>query len=655
MDVPRPQTGMGRNANVKRYVIAFLAGTVAILQQSFASRIDHTVTLFLLLGAAVAAAAYGGLLPCLAAIGLGIVATFVGYERFDRLAAVMASDAILLVSFVLVGVFVGAACEMLHRRYRRAELGSSLAEALLATAATEEVHDREAIEGVTEANARLRRAFRAARVMVWEWDLPSGLVTHEATEEVFGLASVRSPLPVKRALMLIHPEHRAEVVARVQSAVEHREPFVHHLRLIGNGSTTPLWVENHGAVVCDDAGQPVCVTGAIIDITAHKLAADALVAADKRKDAFLATLAHEFRNPLTAIGVAAQLLKAPAANSPEMNTCSNMIRRQADHLGRLVDDLLDISRIVHDRLELRRERIDLRSVITTSLEAVGELRHTHQLTVTLPLQPVELSADPVRLAQLFGNLLANARKYTPDGGLIQVTVEQVGAGAVARVRDSGIGIAPEELAHVFEPFYQVNSSLAHADGGLGIGLALARRIAQLHGGTVEVRSAGLGCGSEFVIQLPLLPPTAGESRPQRPPASGSIRSDRPCRILVADDSADVAEAMALALRMCGHEVAVALDGLEALRVADEFRPQVALLDVRMPKRAGSDVALEIRKTPWAQETGVLLVALTGWNADDLKKRVDMSAFDLQVVKPTDIDVIRKVIERAQRRSRNGTT
>jgi signal transduction histidine kinase/ActR/RegA family two-component response regulator len=508
------------------------------------------------------------------------------------------------------------------------------------------------------ARAPLLRALRAARTIPWECDLATGRITHALAGDVLGISPPSSPLPLKCALRFVHHRDRHALLARVRAALALREPFVHHFRLQGGRAAAMLWMENHTEILCDRRGRPVRLGGALIDVTAHRRALEALAVADRRKDTFIATLAHELRNPLTAIATATHLLRDPRLASTQARECVEMIRRQATHLGRLVDDLLDVSRMIRDRLELKRERLDLNAVVATAVEATAELfrAHRHELDVSLPPGPVEVDGDPVRLAQLAGNLLANAAKYTPDGGRITVLLERDARFATLRVRDTGIGIGPDELPHLFELFYQVDRSLSHSGGGLGIGLALVQRIAQLHGGTVTAHSAGPGCGSEFLVRLPLAADRLLD--PEKPASSDPalIRTDRPLRILVADDNADVAEAMALTLRLCGHHVTVANDGDEALRLADEMRPQVALLDVGMPKRDGHDVAKEIRRRAWAAECRTLLVALTGWNSPELAGRAaDMSAFDARIAKPSDIEVINHLIESTRGRATDGSS
>lgn len=507
----------------------------------------------------------------------------------------------------------------------------------------------------TAARVRLERTLRAARAILWECDLQSGIVRHEVPVEHFATGLLCSPCSIRAALRLVDPKDRRDVLTRVKRAVERREPYIQHFRIVAGAEREALWVEDHGAVVWDDTGRVLRLESVLIDITAHKRAEQALVVADRRKDEFLATVAHELRSPLTAIAAAAQLVGTTALDAAQLNQCAALIRRQAAHQARLVEDLLDISRMICNRLDLRRGPLDLRSLLRSVAECHQELfrTHRHQLQLGLPEKPLELEADEVRLMQLFGNLLTNAAKYTPDGGVITVSAERTDSWTTVRVRDSGIGIAPEDMPHVFETFWQAGASRAHAPGGLGIGLSLVRRIAQLHGGVVTAYSEGPGRGSEFTVRLPLSTETQKRDPLTSPVLGAPIGNGQALRILVADDNADVAEVIALSLRLCGHEVHVALDGEEALSLADRVLPHVALLDVGMPKLAGDKVALEIRKRPWAVQRGIMLVALSGWSTGELQRTCDMSGFDQELVKPADIDAVNRLIETTRgRRSRS---
>jgi PAS domain S-box-containing protein len=357
----------------------------------------------------------------------------------------------------------------------------------------------------------------------------------------------------------------------------------------------------------------------------------ALTEADRRKDEFLAMLAHELRNPLAPIRNAVEILNAKGPVVPELQWARAVIGRQIAQMGRLVDDLLDVSRISRGKIELRKERVALASVIGGALEATRPTAEKwgHELTVVLPAEPLEVEGDVVRLGQVVLNLVDNACKYTDRGGRISLRVERDGAQAVIRVRDSGIGIPPEMLGQIFDMFTQVDRSLDRAQGGLGIGLTLVNRLVELHGGSVEAFSEGSGKGSEFVVRLPLAGAAArsGENGADEPAAPLS----RPRRILVVDDNRDSADSLALLLGMQGHEVRTRYDGLGAVEEAAVFRPHVALLDIGLPGLNGYEAARRIREGVEGKE--ILLVAITGWGQEEDRLRSEQAGFDRHITKP----------------------
>ena len=368
--------------------------------------------------------------------------------------------------------------------------------------------------------------------------------------------------------------------------------------------------------------------------------AAALAEADRRKNEFLAMLAHELRNPLAPIRNAAQVLALSAGNREVVRSASEMIGRQVGQMVRLVDDLLDVSRISRGKIELRRERIELASSVHHAVEAARSLYHSmgHDLTVTLPPKPIYLNADPTRLAQVVGNLLNNACKFTDKGGRISLTVERAGGRAVIRVRDTGIGIAADQLPHIFDMFTQVDTSLERSVSGLGIGLTLVKNLVEMHDGTVEVSSAGLGRGSEFVVRLPVSAVTP-EPPPEPPPGEPEPTTGR--RILVVDDNRDSAESLADLLKLTGNETHTAHDGLEAVEAAATFRPGVVLLDIGLPKMNGYEAARKIRAQPWGK--GMVLVALTGWGQDEDRRKSKEAGFDGHLVKPVDLAALTKLL------------
>ncbi|MGH8564728.1 MAG: PAS domain-containing protein [Gammaproteobacteria bacterium] len=392
------------------------------------------------------------------------------------------------------------------------------------------------------------------------------------------------------------------------------------------------------------------VSGAItsfIDITERKRAeeelrqlADDLAESDRRKNEFLAMLAHELRNPLAPIRNALQVMRLTDGNGEEVHSAFEMMERQVGQMVRLVDGLLDVSRISRGKIEVRRERVELASVVHHAVEACRPALECakHDLTLTLPPQPVYLHGDPMRLAQVIGNLLNNACKFTDQGGLIWLTVEREGEQAVIRVRDTGIGIQADELPRIFEIFKQIDTSLERSVSGLGIGLTLVKTLLDMHGGTVEVRSAGVGQGSEFVVRLPIMVATP---EPPPEPSTSEATTTTARRILVVDDNPDSAESLTMLLQISGNETHMAHDGLEAVEAAERFRPEVVLLDIGLPQLNGYDVCRRIREQPWGKT--MMLIALTGWGQEEDRRQSKDAGFDAHLVKPVDYDALMELL------------
>ena len=352
--------------------------------------------------------------------------------------------------------------------------------------------------------------------------------------------------------------------------------------------------------------------------------------ADRRKDEFLATLAHELRNPLAPMRNVVEAMKRHSLDARSQEWSLNVLDRQLTHITHLVDDLMEASRISQGRLTLRRKPIDLVAVLRAALDDVSGMIGAagHALDVQLPPAPMTVDADATRLAQVFINLLTNAAKYTPRGGRIVVTAQRQGADAMVSVRDTGIGIPRESLATIFDMFSQLSPALERSQGGLGIGLALVRGLVALHGGTISADSAGVGKGSVFSVRLPIV--ATPVSMPASMPTDATARR---CRILVVDDNVDVAESMAMALGLFGHETMAVHDGGAALRAGAEFLPQVVLLDIGLPGQNGYEVARQIRCAPWGRD--VLLIAATGWGQDADRQLAEDAGFDRHLTKPVD--------------------
>ena len=403
------------------------------------------------------------------------------------------------------------------------------------------------------------------------------------------------------------------------------------------------WMAYKVLTVKDAAGQPVALATVSQDITARKsmednlrnLAAE-LSEADRRKDEFLATLAHELRNPLAAISNAVQVLRHGGRDSKTVDSASEMLERQVGQVSRLVDDLLDMSRITQGKIELRKDHVELTPILDQAVEtarALLESRH-HDLTVTLPSGPIYLQADAARLAQVVGNLLSNASKFTDDGGHIGLAVEREGKNVVIRVRDTGIGIAAADLPRLFDMFTQVDTSLERSRDGLGIGLTLVRALVEMHGGAVEARSAGLGQGSEFVVRLPTV---AEAPKPGPRPTKGATARPVRRRVLIVDDNQDGAESLAVLLQLGGHETHTAHDGQQAIEDAERLRPDIVLLDIGLPRLNGYEVCRRIREQPWGKELS--MVAVTGWGQQEDRRRSQEAGFDTHIVKPVEPEAL----------------
>ena len=386
----------------------------------------------------------------------------------------------------------------------------------------------------------------------------------------------------------------------------------------------------------DEIGQLVDSFNAMLAEAGRR--ADALRESDLRKDEFLATLAHELRNPLAPIRNALEILKMPDANPAMLEKARQMMERQLGQMVRLVDDLLDVSRITTGKLGIRKALLEVQAAVRDAIETARPYLETrrHQLEMQLPSQPICVEGDRTRLAQVFANLLHNAAKYTEPGGYITISLAEEDGQAVVRVRDNGIGLAPESLGAIFDMFVQVDRSLERPQAGLGVGLTLSRQLVVLHGGTIEAKSAGAGQGSEFTVRLPL----AGGAPVTADPESRRLRARQSRRILLADDNVDFADSLAELFAARGHEVRVAHNGAEALAAAAAFNPDFAFLDIGMPKVHGYEVARRLRDMPATSEC--VLVAVTGWGQEDDRQRAREAGFDRHIVKPVDpaqIDLI----------------
>jgi len=469
-----------------------------------------------------------------------------------------------------------------------------------------------------------------------------GLVTlmNPVAESVTGwLAADARGASLDAVFRIINEETRNTVESPVAKVL--REGGIvglanHTLLIRRDGSEVAI--EDSGAPILDRSGGTIGVVLVFRDASRERAAEHALLEADRRKDEFLATLAHELRNPLAPIRQAARVARAPAATESQVRWAHEVIERQVHNMARLLDDLLDVSRITRGMMEIRKELIELQAVMDAAIEIARpaiEARN-HALSVECRLR-TKVYADPLRLAQVIANLLTNAAKYTEPHGQIRLTAQCDGGELILRVSDTGIGIAAEMLPRIFEMFVQVKSVLDKSEGGLGIGLALARGLTELHGGSLEAQSAGLGSGSTFTLKLPL--PQTATALPSDGASDAVVQRGPARRLLLADDNVDSAESLAMLLRLQGHEVEVVHDGVEAWRRLQELRPHFALLDIGMPKINGYEVARRTRAEPWG--TSIKLIALTGWGQERDRREAIEAGFDQHLVKPVDTEVLLK--------------
>jgi PAS domain S-box-containing protein len=504
---------------------------------------------------------------------------------------------------------------------------------------------KEAEERLVQREAQLDLATRIVGIGVFDHDHTNNkLYWSDQFRQIHDAPA--SMQPQIRALdAQIHPDDRERLYAAVRESHDPAGDGTYFLEYrIRRGDGEVRWIVGRAQTLFVGSGaerRPVRTVGAELDVTDRRVAEarlraseEALRKADQRKDEFLATLAHELRNPLAPIRTAAEMLTLPNLSDEQLGWSRQVIHRQVEHMARLLDDLLDVARITRGKLQLRFQPADLRAIVDTAVEAARPLlaAKKHRLTVELPPELPAFHADPVRLAQVLSNLLTNAAKYTDSPGRISLAARVDGDTLRLCVKDNGIGLSPAALAEIFGMFSQVQNAHARTEGGLGIGLALVKRLVDLHGGTIEVFSEGPKLGSEFVVTLPCVPAKTHAAAPSdgADEASSATISRK---ILVADDNQDAANTLALLLRLAGHDVRTAHGGEAALTLASEFQPEFALLDIGMPDLDGYEVAKRLRLTDCGKN--VRLIALTGWGQEEDKRRARDAGFDHHLTKPVD--------------------
>ncbi len=507
--------------------------------------------------------------------------------------------------------------------------------------------------GLQETAERLGLAMEAARLGDWAWDAGTDLVTlSPRAAEIFGIPA-GTYMTWTRMQQLLHPEDREHARLAVERAVENRAQYDVEYR-VERPDGSRVWVSAKGHAQYSSSGTPQGMFGVLQDITERRRLEDELrrraaelAEADRQKDDFIALLAHELRNPLAPVLTGLELLRLAAGDAQKQARAREMMSRQLTHMVRLIDDLLDASRISRSKLHLQKKPVHLKEVLEHALEVAGPSIEAAglQLHVSVPPEEVPLDADLTRLAQVFGNLLTNSAKYTERGGEIWLTASVRGQEAVVAVRDTGIGISAEDLPHVFDMFSQAGRAMDRRKGGLGIGLALVKGLVEAHGGKVTAQSPGPQAGSTFTVQLPLrTQPAAAAAPPSAPPAEEALRAVR--RVLVADDNVDGASSLAELLELLGTEVHVAHDGREAVALAERVHPELVFMDIGMPVMDGLAATREIRQHPWGRE--VTIIALTGWGQKSDRDRTREAGCDGHLVKPVTLPQMEQLLEQLRR-------
>jgi PAS domain S-box-containing protein len=519
--------------------------------------------------------------------------------------------------------------------------------ALLFTDITER---RLAQDAVVERERELSEAQRLAGIGSWFWDVAEDRT--DASPEllrIFGFPEdARLPGFAAQRGTMYEEADWDRLNAAVQEAVSSGLPYSVDLRAFREGR--PIWVIARGTAVRDGDGRIVGLRGTVQDITERKQIEQALREADSRKDEFLATLAHELRNPLAPLRNGLAILRGTDGHGAAAVRARELMERQLAHLVRLVDDLLDVSRVSQGKVAMKKTVTSLQSVVDVALETSRPLMDAaaHRLEVQLPHEPVLLHVDATRIAQVLSNLLNNAAKYTPHSGRIVLSARLLGPTRLQlSVQDNGVGIPADMLERVFDLFTQVGGALDRAQGGLGIGLSLARRLVELHGGTMRASSPGEQQGSTFTVELPLMPQPqepAPTTRPLEPAAGASAGR----RVLVVDDNKDAAETLSMLLELDGHEVQVVHTGMQALEAAERHRPDVVFLDIGLPDLNGYQVAERLRANPKLQDAW--LVALTGWGTERDQQQARDAGIDLHLTKPVSLEDLAHALAGAKARA-----
>lgn len=512
----------------------------------------------------------------------------------------------------------------------------------------------EAQKELHESRDILSIAIQSARMGVWS----ENLQTHEVwwsleLEQLTGFISEKFGDTQDDFYALIHPDDRVNFSSELKKAADTNSNYEVQFRLQhANGNW--LTMEGRGHAVYSEKGEALSIFGLVIDISDRKAAEQQLhelnkqlSISDRRKDEFLATLAHELRNPLAPMRNVLEIMRFKEKDNPFIHWSRDIIERHVSQMTHLVDDLMEASRISQGRLELRKKQIDMCEVTLHAVETSQALilESKHNFKMSTPDSPLIVDADSTRIVQIISNLLTNAAKYTPAGGDIYLNLFQDNNEAVLSVRDTGIGIPPEQLSTIFTMFSQLKPALERSQGGLGIGLSLVKGLVELHDGSIVALSEGDGKGSEFIVRLPI---SLTQEQVTRTKTSGVLAGPETTatnskRILVVDDNVDAAESLALLLEMSGHITRSVHDGTTGLTAAEEFRPDVILLDIGLPDINGYEVAHLLRQKPWGNN--ILLIAATGWGQDKDKALAKAAGFDKHLTKPIDYQKLNRLLEK----------
>lgn len=497
------------------------------------------------------------------------------------------------------------------------------------------------LEELRRANAMLRTLIASSPLPIMVLDPGAGMVRlwNPAAEKLFGWKSAE----VLGKQLPIVPRDKVEEFERFQERAARGEAF-YNVETFRRTKAGMLVHVSLSAAPLYENGKVTGIMKIMSDVTARLKAEDALRNAGRAKDEFLATLAHELRNPLAPLRNAIEILRLQGMQTPESQWAVDIMSRQMQQMTRLIDDLLDIARITGNKLELKKEVIDLSDVLRVAIETSKPLIESsgHEFSVSLPQHPIYLKGDVVRIAQAISNLLNNAAKYTESGGHIWLSAESRGREAVIIVRDTGIGITAEMLPHVFDMFRQAERS-SGTKGGLGIGLTLAKRLIKMHRGSIHVESKGLGKGSSFAVHLPVI--LQEEEVPRH--AERPVPDAASMRILIVDDNEDAVSTLNMMLHLAGHHTRTARDGIEAVDLANTYRPNVVLLDIGMPRMNGYEAAETIRKQSWGQN--MALIAMTGWGQESDRMRSKEAGFDEHLVKPVDPQVLLRLLKKMEQK------